>query len=260
MASTWKELNLAPPIPLPNKYEAQKSQDLNIDNLSWGAIKILDLLGALFHNNLHDIPTLMEITVLALYVQAVKEYCKLVIQNPDLLLALEAALTNATLDGQIWDQPEEAQLLDSSGVNQKVQAELHNALQEQVEANTIHQAKLHERQSKQRDKLALVKVIEDATHEQLLSMKVNDLDLQIDKLREEGDKCICAKSMAPTKLAKIKEILAVLEQRRVIGINSKLEEKDTMNGVSVGKDIVPQSNEDDWPEDADMYFKGEVVF
>ncbi|KAJ1300458.1 hypothetical protein OPQ81_005273 [Rhizoctonia solani] len=276
-------------------------------------------------NGLHDIPTLTEIAVLALYAQAVgrpymrhvhggtynalnvgpfhnqvKEYCRSIIQNPDLLLAPEAALTNATLDGQIWDQPkviyavlyriphlpnirpilvaffegalktwerftsefnsdgiiaqatpeqresawiaptndtsegalgqcrqmlrraptmsdeqrnarvmwlrhntyewkkqtltkddekfirQEARMLDSSGVNKKVQAELHNAFQERVEANTIRQAKLHEKRSKQRDKLALVEAIEDATYEELLSMKFKDLDLQIDKLREEG--------------------------------------------------------------------------
>ncbi|KAG8700527.1 hypothetical protein FRC11_012856, partial [Ceratobasidium sp. 423] len=121
-------------------------------------------------------------------------------------------------------------------------------------------AKLDERQSKQRDKLALVEVIEDATYEQLLSLKVKDLDLQIDKLREEGDKCIRAKSMVPNKQAKIKEILAALEQRRGIGVGSELEEKDKRNVVGVGMDEVPQTEDDGWPEDIDLYFKDEVIF
>ncbi|KAJ1306058.1 hypothetical protein OPQ81_010771 [Rhizoctonia solani] len=91
MASAWKELNLVPLLPLPNKYEAEKHQDLSLDNVGQGVIKILDLLGALCHNK-----------------DEKKGYHSMVdafFQNPDLLLALEAALTNATLDGQIWDQP-----------------------------------------------------------------------------------------------------------------------------------------------------------
>ncbi|KAJ1308183.1 hypothetical protein OPQ81_003898 [Rhizoctonia solani] len=155
---------------------------------------------------------------------------------------------------------QEARMLDSSGVNKKVQAELHNAFQERVEANTIRQAKLHEKQSKQRDKLALVEAIEDATYEQLLSMKVKDLDLQIDKLREEGDQRIRAKSMAPNKQAKVKEILAALKRRRRVNITSDIEEGDKLNTAGIGMDRVPPSEDDGWPEDVDMYFKDEVIF
>ncbi|KAJ1305890.1 hypothetical protein OPQ81_010610 [Rhizoctonia solani] len=418
MASAWKELNLVPPLPLPNKYEAEKHQDLSLDNVGQGVIKILDLLGALCHNKdekkgyhstvdaffqnefgyskwfpatnhtrfgsycdaaieivlhletykkllkflsgsrpsqkfmnieenvfngLHDIPTLTEIAVLALYAQAVgrpymhhvrggtynalnlgpfhnqvKEYCALKTWerftsefNSDGIIAQATpeqresawiAPTNDTSEGALgqcrqmlrraptmsdeqwnarvmwlrhntyeWKKQtltkddekfirQEARMLDSSGVNKKVQAELHNAFQERVEANTIRQAKLHEKQSKQRDKLALVEAIEDATYEQLLSMKVKDLDLQIDKLREEGDQRIRAKSMAPNKQAKVKEILAALKRRRRVNITSDIEEGDKLNTAGIGMDRVPPSEDDGWPEDVDMYFKDEVIF
>ncbi|EUC65941.1 hypothetical protein RSOL_503290 [Rhizoctonia solani AG-3 Rhs1AP] len=48
MISAWKELNLTPPIPLLNKFEAQKNKDP--DNSTRGVIKLTSLAGALFNN------------------------------------------------------------------------------------------------------------------------------------------------------------------------------------------------------------------
>jgi hypothetical protein len=83
---------------------------------------------------LHDVPTITELCVLALYSQIisapymrsvrgpshdttnlldlgplhdkVREHCQNVINNPDLVLAADASYELGTLDGNVWDQPD----------------------------------------------------------------------------------------------------------------------------------------------------------
>ncbi|KAF8594292.1 hypothetical protein BDV93DRAFT_459295 [Ceratobasidium sp. AG-I] len=101
----------------------------------------------------------------------------------------------------------EARALDSSQANQKLRTEL-------SVANRVRQGKATARKSAKETRLANIQLIEGVTYEDLAVMKVCDLDDQIDKLREAGDKIVRAKSMIGNKRAKIREILDGLERRK----------------------------------------------
>ncbi|EUC63774.1 hypothetical protein RSOL_428750, partial [Rhizoctonia solani AG-3 Rhs1AP] len=118
------------------------------------------------------------------------------------------------------------------------------------------QAKRDARLSSAKQKLAQVVLVEDATYESLQKMKVKDLDKQIDKLREAGDKAVRAKSMLSNKHAKIKEILGGLERRKTtthIGIEG-------MDSVGSRMDMDGNSDTEGFPDDAELYHTGDVIF
>ncbi|KAJ1309800.1 hypothetical protein OPQ81_006565 [Rhizoctonia solani] len=147
---------------------------------------------------------------------------------------------------------QEARNIDTSGANRKLRTEFTTALEAKAVSNRERQAKAVERRSEVKRRLDQVQIIENATYKSLYAMKVKDLDLQIDKLREAGDPYIRAKSTIGTKAAKIQEVLACLERRRgtagiYTGINS--DELDLINtsGRETGEDEV------------DMYFDDETV-
>ncbi|CUA69936.1 hypothetical protein RSOLAG22IIIB_08779 [Rhizoctonia solani] len=343
-------------------------------------------------NGLEDIPTLTELAVLVLYAQAigrpyikhvrssrlnaltlgpfhkqVKQHCRAVISNPDLLIGAETSAAAGALDGKPWDRPDaiynilslipilpnirpilvaffrgalqtwerftsefetdglvaqatekqresawipatndisegalgqcrqmlrhaptmtdnqrnartmwshnntydwaketltnkdeayirkEARQIDGSGENKKLRMEINSVLVERAAAGKIKQEKSTVRRETKRSKLAGVQLIQHATYDELISMKMSDLDLQIDKLREAGDKHVRPKSTLRKKDAKAKEILAGIERRQSLGITVILDPQND-------GDLVSESAEPTLPEDMELYHPDDVVF
>ncbi|KDN43886.1 hypothetical protein RSAG8_05879, partial [Rhizoctonia solani AG-8 WAC10335] len=343
-------------------------------------------------NGLQDIPTLTELIVLVLYAQAigrpyikhvrtshpnaltlgpfherVKQHCRVIISNPNLLIASDASAATGALDGQPWDRPDviynilslipilpnirpilvaffqgaletwerftsefetgglisqatekqhksawipatndvsegalgqcrqmlrrapamsdnqrnarvmwshnntydwakqtltkedeayirsEARHIDASGENKKLRAEMNAALEDRAAAGKAKQLKSLARQEATKSKLAGVELRSNATYEELLCMRVSDLDLQIDKLREAGDKSVRAKSTLRNKDSKIREILAGLERCRTS--SSSGTEYIQANGYTDSESL-----ETGLPDDVELFHSDEVVF
>lgn len=152
-----------------------------------------------------------------------------------------------------------ARALDSSKNSHKVRMELNTALEERAKATQVRQGKAKARRSAKEERLAEVQLLEEARYEDLASMKVRDLDAQIDKLREGGDKSIRAKSTIGNKQAKIKEILDGFERRRrniTVGIAS---EEGGLNLPAADITTGEISDNESVLEDAEMCFNDEVL-
>ncbi|KEP45955.1 hypothetical protein V565_228100 [Rhizoctonia solani 123E] len=150
----------------------------------------------------------------------------------------------------------EARDLDASGASKARRIAANKALEERAAEGRAKQAKRDARLSSAKQRLAQVVLVEDATYESLQKMKVKDLDKQIDKLREAGDKAVRAKSMLSNKHAKIKEILGGLERRKTtthIGIEG-------MDSVGSRMDMDGNSDTEGFPDDAELYHTGDVIF
>ncbi|KAG8695813.1 hypothetical protein FRC11_001194 [Ceratobasidium sp. 423] len=149
----------------------------------------------------------------------------------------------------------EARNLVASGASKVRRMAANKELEERAEGRA-KQAKRDARLSSAKQKLAQVVLVEDATYESLQKMKVQDVDKQVDKLRETGDKAVRAKSMLSNKHAKIKEILGGLERR-------KSATHIDIEGVDSGSshmDMDGNSDTESFPDDAELYRTGEVVF
>jgi hypothetical protein len=349
------------------------------------------------YNALHDIPTLTELVVLALYAQAigrpymrhvrvagcsaldlgpfhdrVKEHCKAVIENPDLLLAPDSSAETGALEGPGWDRPDviyrvlslapklpnlrpmlvafftgalgtwerftaefavggsiaqatlkqlqsawisptndvsegalgqcrqmlrraptmtdeqrnarvmlqrngthewarqkltgadnqlflrrEARSIDASGASRSVRAEINAALEAKAEVGRIRLAKNTERRSANEKKLSEIDLIEEATYEQLICLKVPELDRQINKLRAT-DKSVRAKSNLSNKHAKVLEILSGLE-RRGSSLTRSSDIMTCVRNLDLGDAVMcAAAKEKGYPEDEDMCFDDEV--
>ncbi|KAH7343193.1 hypothetical protein B0J17DRAFT_738164 [Rhizoctonia solani] len=134
---------------------------------------------------------------------------------------------------------QEARCIDASGDNKKQRANMNAALEERAAAGKVKQEKSMARQEEMKLKLAGVQLRLYATYDELFKMKVSDLDLQIDKLQEMGDK----------EGAKVKEILAGLERRRA-------------PDIPVTEDVQMESEhtESVLPDDIELYHPDKVVF
>ncbi|QRV88213.1 hypothetical protein RhiJN_16231 [Ceratobasidium sp. AG-Ba] len=144
----------------------------------------------------------------------------------------------------------EARAIDSSGDNGRLRVRMNAALEERAEANRARQAKAAERKYNSKQKLAGVELLEYVTHEDLIRLKVKDLDDQIDKLRESGDSQVRAKTTIGNKQAKIKEILAALERR-----NQARKEKSGVMEIEQPASSADMSIEEmeGCPEDVELY-------
>ncbi|KAG8705855.1 hypothetical protein FRC11_008736 [Ceratobasidium sp. 423] len=134
-----------------------------------------------------------------------------------------------------------------------VQADMNAALEERVATGKAKQEKSTTRQGTIKSKLTGVRLKQHATYDELFNMKISDLDLQIDKLREAGDKHVHPKSTLQNKDTKVKEILAGLERRRSLGITVVADTQSHENMES-------ESAEPVLPEDMELYHPDEVVF
>ncbi|KAJ1299347.1 hypothetical protein OPQ81_002682 [Rhizoctonia solani] len=133
---------------------------------------------------------------------------------------------------------QESRHIDASGENKKLRADMNAALEEQETTKS---------------KLTGVELKQHATYEELFKMKILDLDLQIDKLREAGDKHVRAKSTLRNKDVKVREILAGLKRIRTPGIDVI---EDTQSDV----DMESESAEPISPDNMELYHPNEVVF
>ncbi|KAH7308367.1 hypothetical protein B0J17DRAFT_634438 [Rhizoctonia solani] len=122
---------------------------------------------------------------------------------------------------------QEARRIDASGDNKKQRANMNAALRSKQQ-----QGRLNKKSPWQTG-----------------GNEVSDLDLQIDKLWEMGDKEVRAKSTLRNKGAKVKEILAGLERRRA-------------PDIPVTEDVQMESEhtESVLPDDIELYHPDKVVF
>ncbi|KAJ1309409.1 hypothetical protein OPQ81_006186 [Rhizoctonia solani] len=148
---------------------------------------------------------------------------------------------------------QESRRIDASGENKKLRADMNAALEERAAAGKVKQEKSIVRQETTKSKLTGVELKQHATYEELFKMKILDLDLQIDKLREAGDKHVRAKSTLRNKDVKVREILAGLKRIRTPGIDVI---EDTQSDV----DMESESAEPISPDDMELYHPNEVVF
>ncbi|EUC59718.1 hypothetical protein RSOL_322570, partial [Rhizoctonia solani AG-3 Rhs1AP] len=130
---------------------------------------------------------------------------------------------------------------------------MNTALEERAAIGKAKQEKSTARQETKKFKLAGVQLKQQATYDELFNMKVSDLDLQIDKLREAGDKRVRPKSTLRNKDAKVKEILEGMKRRKSLGITVISEAQSYENPE-------PESAEPALPEDMELYHPDEVVF
>ncbi|CCO31571.1 hypothetical protein RSOLAG1IB_10961 [Rhizoctonia solani AG-1 IB] len=93
--------------------------------------------------------------------------------------------------------------------------EQNTAWEHKAESGRVKQAKTSARKANTTQRLAAVNILSEVNLEQLLSLKLVDLDAQIDKLREAGDREIPPKSRIGKKQAKAEEILKALSRRQV---------------------------------------------
>ncbi|CUA67556.1 Eukaryotic translation initiation factor 3 subunit A [Rhizoctonia solani] len=149
----------------------------------------------------------------------------------------------------------EARNIDESGDNKKLRAEMNAALarEERAEVGKARQAKSMARQEATKSKLAGIVLKDNATYNELLKMKVSELDLQIDKLREAGDKSVRPKSTLRNKDAKIKEILGGLARRKEV-------ESTERNDNEPPEYMETEDLEHGLPEDVELFHPDEVIF
>ncbi|KAF8597131.1 hypothetical protein BDV93DRAFT_513596 [Ceratobasidium sp. AG-I] len=156
-------------------------------------------------------------------------------------------------DHQIVRQ--EARLIDASGISQKARIEVTMVLEERAELGRARQAKALERKSANTRRLEGIDIFENATYDELLRLKIRELDNQIDKLRET-DKSIRVKSKLRNKHAKVMEILDGLERRKELkGISDSI--KDDLEAGSAGIDVFGEGG--NLSEDQEMLFNDEVL-
>lgn len=108
----------------------------------------------------------------------------------------------------------EALTADRSGVSQKIRLEQSEKWEHRAEDNSAKKVKAQERKADSKRKLAGVRILEGATLKELMRLRVSALDEQIDKLRENGDRKVRAKSTISKKEAKAEEILKALARYR----------------------------------------------
>lgn len=149
----------------------------------------------------------------------------------------------------------EARLIDASGISQKARIEATMALEAKAEIGQARQAKALERKSANARRLAEIDIYEDASYNQLLGLRIPELDSQIDKLRET-DKSTRVKSKLRNKHAKVMEILDGLKRRkeRLGHINPNV--RDLEEG-STGMDVFEE--ERNILEDSELLFNDEVL-
>ncbi|CUA68013.1 hypothetical protein RSOLAG22IIIB_07692 [Rhizoctonia solani] len=147
----------------------------------------------------------------------------------------------------------EARHIDGSGGNKNLQIEMNSVLAEQAAAGKAKQEKSTIRQETKRSKLAGVQLIQHATYNELINMKVSDLDLQIDKLQVVGDKHVHPKSTLRKKDAKVKEILAGIEQRQSLDVT-------VISDLQNDGDLESESAKLTLPKDMELYHPEDVVF
>ena len=151
----------------------------------------------------------------------------------------------------------EARRIDASGSTQKARIAHNLPLEQKAKAGRAHQAKLEAKRAATKAKLAEVCLIEQASHEQLSSMTVLQLNSQIDKLRET-DKTTQPKSKLRTKSAKITEIQTGLNRRNyfLASTDNSFERLDSSTAGMTTEDC---SEEGDGLKDEEMYFGNEVA-
>ncbi|CUA67986.1 Myosin-10 [Rhizoctonia solani] len=151
----------------------------------------------------------------------------------------------------------EARRIDASGSGKKVRMLAALELERRAEAGRARKAKTHSRKIVIKKKLAETDLNLHATHESLSSMKIDQLDSQIDKLRE-ADKCILPKSKLRTKQAKIAEILRGLERCKVAD-ELEIYENNSLATSEVDMGFVKDEGDDEgYLKDEDMYFDDEI--
>ncbi|KAG8796107.1 hypothetical protein FRC12_004859 [Ceratobasidium sp. 428] len=155
----------------------------------------------------------------------------------------------------------EARLLDASGEERKTREEINSTLEERATANRARKEKTDLRKSATKEKLNQVLLLENHSYEALSALRVKDLDLQIDKLREQGDSNTPAKSTVRTKEAKVKAIMATFERRKSLvqkkhGLNVALDA--TQPEVTTTGTLFPGDGSS--PEEHELCFDDEVIF
>ncbi|KDN38969.1 hypothetical protein RSAG8_09126, partial [Rhizoctonia solani AG-8 WAC10335] len=154
----------------------------------------------------------------------------------------------------------EARALDSSGISKKVRMELNSAFEDRAAANRERKEKVLARKSANKKRLDEVDLLENVTYDELQRMRVRELDLQIDKLRESGDPYIRPKTMIGNKTAKIRELLSCFERRAAHDLGSShllSQEESSTTGVPEIQDGV---GVDTCAEDIELSFEDEVIF
>ncbi|KAG8753813.1 hypothetical protein FRC12_011409 [Ceratobasidium sp. 428] len=94
--------------------------------------------------------------------------------------------------------------------------EINSALEGRAAANRARKEKADLRKSATKEKLDQVVLMDNHSYKSFSTLHVKDLDLQIDKSREQGDSNIPTKSTVQTKEAKVKAMMAAFEQRKVL--------------------------------------------
>ncbi|KAF8604939.1 hypothetical protein BDV93DRAFT_507444 [Ceratobasidium sp. AG-I] len=149
----------------------------------------------------------------------------------------------------------EAQIIDASGINQKACIEATMALEAWAETGQAQQAKALEKKSANTQRLAEINIVSDATYDDLLCLKIPELDNQIDKLRQT-DKSIRAKSKIRNKRKKIMEILGGLKCRKEF-FRSTSSQIQYLEAINAGIDVFEEGG--DLSEDQEMLFNDEVL-
>ncbi|EUC58491.1 hypothetical protein RSOL_260260 [Rhizoctonia solani AG-3 Rhs1AP] len=154
----------------------------------------------------------------------------------------------------------EARALDSSGMNKKVRMELNSAFEDRAAANRERKEKVLARKSANKKRLDEVNLLENVTYEEMQHMRVIELDLQIDKLRESGDPYIRPKTMIGNKAAKIRELLSCFERRAAHISDSSCSLTREENSTTGFPEIEDGIGVDNCTEDIELSFEDEVIF
>ncbi|KAH7334564.1 hypothetical protein B0J17DRAFT_734087 [Rhizoctonia solani] len=150
---------------------------------------------------------------------------------------------------ELWVR-KRARLLDLSGEEKKLRAEMDDALEEGAAAGRDRQNKALARKSDKELRLASIKLLEDATYEKLSSMRVKELDEQIDKLQELGG----------NKQAKIKELLVALENYRNSASGDLSSEASNNGTKTMEAELSETFDNGNCPEDLELCFDDELGF
>jgi hypothetical protein len=152
----------------------------------------------------------------------------------------------------------EARNIDASGAAQTTRLEQNEAWEHRAESNRAKQVKAGERKAATKRRLEAVQILDGATFEGLMKLTLVDLNAQIDKLRELGDKQVPAKSTIKNKRAKAQEILKALHRRQSEKGEKYMEDEEDEKDCSDSDIFEGQSEEVENP-DEDMGFDPDCV-
>ncbi|KAH7313995.1 hypothetical protein B0J17DRAFT_584920 [Rhizoctonia solani] len=145
----------------------------------------------------------------------------------------------------------EARALDARGDSKRISLELNNAMEEKAKKGAENQARAQKKQSQRTQKLAGVIVLSGVTQADLSKLTVQELDAQIDKLRET-DKDLKPKSTLRNKQAKVDGVYQALK-RREAQPNLYLPFEDTENMDTNGAMGALSPPRGQAPEDDEMF-------